>query len=214
MSFSTIPRHLFWLVFLLVLAACAPAAEPAAEEQPDEPEVEEPAAEPPSGKHFAVVQTSEGDITLELLPDLAPKTVENFITLARKGFYYNSLFHRVMPGTMIQGGDPNSKDNDPYNDGQGNSGKFLSAEFSSTPFERGTVAMARQPGDPHSASCQFFICLKRMRGWDEEYTVFARVAEGIEVADKISKSPLSKNARLKDRPAGNHRIKRIKIEYR
>ena len=119
-----------------------------------------------------------------------------------------------LPSKMIQGGDPNSKDNDPYNDGQGNSGKFLKAEFSSHPFSRGTVAMARQAGDPDSSSSQFFVVLERSPEWDGDYTLFGEVVEGLEVADEISRTPLSKDERLKSRPVVAIRIKRIVIEYR
>lgn len=180
-----------------------PAASSEEEAQPEEPE----------GHPYAVIKTREGPIEIKLRPDLAPKTVENFIRLAEENFYYKTLFHRVIPGTIIQGGDPNSRDNNPYNDGQGNSGTFLPAEFSREPFQRGTVAMARS-SDPNSASCQFFICLKRMAQWDGDYTVFGEVTEGIELADKWSRSPRSKDPRLKDRPTANLTIQDIAIEYR
>ena len=113
---------------------------------------------------------------------------------------------------MIQGGDPNSRDNNPYNDGQGTSGKLLKAEFSKEPFRRGTLAMARQPSDPDSASCQFFIVLKRMSHWDGEYTVFGEVTDGLDVADKISRVKLAKLGNLKDRPAASIWIKDITIQ--
>ena len=144
--------------------------------------------------------------------------MERFLELAEGGFYYDTLFHRVMPGRMIQGGDPNSKDNNPYNDGQGNSGSFLQAEFSREGFARGTVAMARQAHDPNSASCQFFICLERVPQWDGEYTVFGRVVEGIEVAERISNAPRARDPRardrLKERPAVAMWIKKVRVEYR
>lgn len=168
----------------------------------------------PKGTPFAVIKTDSGNIEIQLLPDLAPKAVAYFIRLAKLGFYDRTTFHRVMPGTMIQGGDPFSKDNDPYNDGQGNTGQMLPAEFSSIPFESGTVAMARQGDDPNSSSCQFFIVLKRVRDWDKQYTVFGKVVKGIEAARKISHAPLSSNPRLKGRPAIKQIIRSIQIEYR
>lgn len=172
---------------------------------------EEPAVQ---GEPHAVMETDRGTIVIRLLSDLAPMTVDHFVDLAESGFYTRTVFHRVLPSKMIQGGDPNSKDNDPYNDGQGNSGKFLRAEFSSRPFSRGTVAMARQPGDPNSSSSQFFIVLERSPEWDGDYTLFGEVVEGLEVADEISRTPLSKDERLKSRPAVAIRIKKIVIEYR
>jgi peptidyl-prolyl cis-trans isomerase B (cyclophilin B) len=161
-----------------------------------------------------MLETDKGMIVIRLLPEVAPKTVENFIGLVNSGFYFKTKFHRVMPGAMIQGGDPNSKDNDPYNDGQGNSGRFIPGEFSSRKFERGIVAMARQEGDPDSASCQFFIVLKRTPHWDGQYAVFGEVVEGLEVADEISKASLSKDPRLRSWPVENIRIRFASVEYR
>jgi peptidyl-prolyl cis-trans isomerase B (cyclophilin B) len=168
----------------------------------------------PAGQPYATLETDKGKIVIRLLPEIAPKTVENFENLAKSGFYYNTKFHRVMPGAMIQGGDPNTKDNDPYNDGQGNSGAFIPAEFSKRKFERGVVAMARHEGDPNSASCQFFIVLKRTSHWDNQYTIFGQVTEGLEVAERISKAKLSKDPRLRSWPIENIRIKMARIEYR
>jgi peptidyl-prolyl cis-trans isomerase B (cyclophilin B) len=173
-----------------------------------------PESAAPSGTPHAVINTDKGTIVIELREDLAPKTVENFIKLASQGFYHGTTFHRVLPDQLIQGGDPNSRDTNPYNDGQGNSGRFLPAEFSPEKFVRGTVAMARQEADPNSASCQFFICLKRTAAWDGQYTVFGKVIEGIDVVDKISKSPVSKDPRLKNMPAGKQLMKSVAIEYR
>ena len=166
------------------------------------------------GEPHAVMETDRGTIVIRLLSDLAPRTVENFVELAETGFYGRTVFHRVLPDKMIQGGDPNSKDNDPFNDGQGNSGTFLRAEFSSRPVSRGTVAMARQPGDPDSSSSQFFIAMERSPEWDGDYTIFGEVVEGIEVAQEISRIPLSKDERLRSRPAVAIRIKQIVIEHR
>jgi len=121
-----------------------------------------------------------------------------------------------MKDRMIQGGDPYSRDNDPYNDGQGTSGKYLPEEFSSVPFERGTVAMGRLPGSDNGGSCQFFVTLKKSPEWDGQYNVFAKVIEGIEVAEAISRAPLSKSEHpsMKSRPAGKQVIKSVSVEYR
>jgi cyclophilin family peptidyl-prolyl cis-trans isomerase len=168
------------------------------------------------GTPVASVETDKGIIVVELLPEVAPATVERFIELAEVGFYRRTSFHRVMKDRMIQGGDPLSRDNDPFNDGQGTSGEYLPQEFSSVPFERGTVAMGRLPGGDNGGSCQFFITLKPAPEWEGQYNVFGKVIEGIEVAEEISRSPLSKSDQpsMKNRPAGKQIIKRISVEYR
>ncbi|MGH9340501.1 MAG: peptidylprolyl isomerase [Acidobacteriota bacterium] len=198
------------LFIMLLLMGCGAPEEPAEPVESVEPEADEP-----QGTPVAVIEMDEGTVEFELLPHLAPETVQRFISLAELGFYNRTVFHRVIPGLIIQGGDPLSKDNNPYNDGQGGSGELLTAEFSDEPFARGIVAMARPPGDPNSASSQFFIVLKRMAQWDGEYTVFGKVIEGIEVVEAISNTPTSKrDPRLKEHPVGNIRIDRLRIDYR
>ncbi len=201
------------IAICLVVVSAGCGSSPEAGETSDESPApaEETAVQ---GELHAVMETDRGTIVIRLLPDLAPLAVENFIQLSETGFYSRTVFHRVSPSKMIQGGDPNSRDNDPYNDGQGNNGKFLRAEFSSRPFSAGTAAMARQPGDPDSSSSQFFIVLERSPEWDGDYTIFGEVVEGIEVAQEISRIPLSKDERLAGRPAVAIRIKQIAIEYR
>jgi cyclophilin family peptidyl-prolyl cis-trans isomerase len=117
---------------------------------------------------------------------------------------------------MIQGGDPLSRDRDPYNDGQGTSGSYLPQEFSDLPVERGTVAMGREEYGDNGGSCQFFIVLQRTSEWDGQYNVFGKVVEGIEVAEEISRAPLTKSDHptQKYKPAGKQIIKRVSIEYR
>lgn len=170
----------------------------------------------PIGEPVAVLDTDQGQIVFALLTDIAPKTVARFVELAELGFYTRTTFHRVIPGDMIQGGDPNSRDNDPYNDGQGSSGSTIAAELSDHEFDRGTVALAHGPGNVNSGSCQFFIVLRRIPEWDGKYTAFGKVLEGIETVEKISKAPLSKstNPTMKQRPAGKQLIKSVRIEYR
>lgn len=198
---------------LLLGVLCGCSTSPEAPKAPaDEAAAEQSAA--PQGEPHAVLVTSRGTITLRLLPELAPETVKNFIELAALGFYNRTTFHRVMAGRMIQGGDPNSRDNNPYNDGQGGSGRRLPAEFSDRPFQRGTVAMARQEEDPDSASSQFFIVLRRLPEWDRKYIVFGEVVEGIEVAEEISRVPLSDNPRLPNYPATSVFLESTRIEYR
>ena len=131
------------------------------------------------------IETNHGNISFNLLPDLAPETVRNFITLGQQGFSDGTLFHRVIPGFMIQGGDPNTKDPNMKSQwGMGGPGHTVKAEFSSRSHLRGIVSMARST-DPNSAGSQFFIVTKDSTFLDREYTVFGEVTEGIDVADKI-----------------------------
>jgi peptidyl-prolyl cis-trans isomerase B (cyclophilin B) len=125
-----------------------------------------------------------GEIRLRFFPDVAPGHVENFKKLARQGFYDGTTFHRVIPGFMIQGGDPNSKDTNPLNDGQGGPGYKIKAEFNDRPHKRGTLSMARA-SDPDSAGSQFFICVADAPMLDGEYTVFGEVISGMDVADQV-----------------------------
>ena len=137
----------------------------------------------------AVIKTKFGDIEIKFLPDVAPKHVENFIKLAKAGFYNGTIFHRVIPGFMIQGGDPNTKDSlkkGAY--GQGGPGHNVKAEFSDLPHKRGMVSMARAQ-DPDSAGSQFFIVVEESRFLDRKYTIFGEVVKGIGVADKIVALP-------------------------
>ncbi|MFQ5444208.1 MAG: peptidylprolyl isomerase, partial [Nitrospinales bacterium] len=133
---------------------------------------------------IAVIETTLGTIEFEFLPDQAPGHVKNFKTLAKSGFYNGTAFHRVIPGFMIQGGDPNTKDSDRDNDGMGGPGYQIKAEFNDTPHKRGIVSMARSQ-NPNSAGSQFFIVVKDSPFLDGKYTVFGRVVSGMDVADKI-----------------------------
>ncbi len=175
-----------------------------------------PAVAEPSGTPYAIIETAKGDISIKLLPETAPETVANFIELAESGFYNRTSFHRVMKDLMIQGGDPLSRDNNPYNDGQGFGSRALPQEFSNIKFERGTVAMGRSAGGDDGGSCQFFIVLKRASDWDGKYNVFGKVVEGIETAEAISSVALSKDSHpsMKNHPAGRQVLKKIRIEYR
>jgi peptidyl-prolyl cis-trans isomerase B (cyclophilin B) len=125
-----------------------------------------------------------GDIVLKFFPDVAPGHVKNFTDLAKKGFYNGTTFHRVIPGFMIQGGDPNSKNPDRSMHGMGGPGHKVKAEFNSKPHKRGIVSMARS-NDPDSAGSQFFICVADANFLDWQYTVFAEVVSGMDVADKV-----------------------------
>ncbi len=131
-----------------------------------------------------VIETKFGNIELKLFPEVAPKHVENFLKLAESGFYDGTIFHRVIPGFMIQGGDPNSKGTNRSNHGTGGPGYFVDAEFNDKPHVRGTLSMARSR-DPDSAGSQFFIVVKKSSFLDHQYTVFGEVVSGMDVADKI-----------------------------
>ena len=132
----------------------------------------------------AVIKTNLGTITFRLLPDLAPETVRNFESLAKNGFYDGTLFHRVIPGFMIQGGDPNTKSPEKHTWGQGGPGYTIRAEFNSRSHKRGIVSMARAT-DPDSAGSQFFIVTTDSPFLDRQYTVFGEVTDGMDVADRI-----------------------------
>ena len=158
----------------------------------------------------AVLDTSMGKIVLGFFPNAAPNHVANFKKLAKSGFYDGVTFHRVIPGFMIQGGDPNSKDSDPTNDGTGNAGAFLKAEFTSISHKRGILSMARRGDSVDSASCQFFIMHRDRSELDNQYSVFGRVLEGMDVVDKIAATKTDGN----DRPVTPVVIKKVTIEKR
>jgi len=125
-----------------------------------------------------------GEIVLGFYSDVAPNHVNNFIKLAKEKFYNGRTFHRVRPGFMIQGGDPNSKNLDRSQHGMGGPGHHVNAEFNSKPHKRGVVSMARS-NDPNSAGSQFFICVADSNFLDWKYTAFGEVMSGMEVADSI-----------------------------
>jgi len=137
---------------------------------------------------IAVIETSLGNIEFELLEDVAPGHVKNFKDLASSGFYNGTTFHRVIPGFMVQGGDPNTKSDDRSSHGMGGPGHTIKAEFNDEPHVRGIVSMARSQ-DPDSAGSQFFVVVKDSDFLDGQYTAFGRVVSGMDVADKIVDSP-------------------------
>jgi len=153
----------------------------------------------------AVIETKLGNIELKFFPDVAPIHVNNFIELAKKGFYDWATFHRVIPGFMIQGGDPNTKSPDRSKHGMGDPGYKVKAEFNAKQHKRGILSMARSQ-DPNSAGSQFFICVADAPFLDKQYTVFGEVVSGMDVADKIVSQPRDS----KDNP--NERIEmKVKI---
>ena len=136
----------------------------------------------------AVIETRFGNISLRLFPEVAPGHVENFLKLAHSGFYDGTTFHRVIPDFMIQGGDPNSKNEDRSKHGLGGPGYSIDAEFNDKPHVRGALSMARAT-DPNSAGSQFFIVVKQSDFLNKKYTVFGEVISGMEVADQIVSQP-------------------------
>jgi cyclophilin family peptidyl-prolyl cis-trans isomerase len=154
----------------------------------------------------AELHTSSGEIDIRFFPDVAPNHVKNFIDLANKGFYNGTKFHRVIPGFMIQGGDPNTKAGDPSTWGVGGSGSNVKAEFNTVSHKRGIVSMARAQ-HPDSASSQFFIVVADSPFLDRQYTVFGQVTKGMDVADKIVSAARGAN----DRPNNPTSIDRVVI---
>jgi len=137
----------------------------------------------------AILKTKFGEMEIVFYPELAPKHVESFLSLAKKGYFNGTIFHRVIPGFMIQGGDPNTKDPSKKNAyGTGGPGYTVPAEFNKIPHERGILSAART-ADPNSAGSQFFIMVAKSPHLDGQYTVFGEVVKGIEVADKVVGQP-------------------------
>lgn len=146
------------------------------------------ATAPVDGDEVAVIETNLGRIVLKFFPEVAPLHVENFKTLSRTGFYNGVRYHRVIPGFVIQGGDPNTINKPRETHGTGGPGHKVVAEFNSIPHTRGILSMART-SDPNSAGSQFFICVDRVGSLDNKYTVFGQVVEGMDVVDKIVSLP-------------------------
>ncbi len=130
----------------------------------------------------ATIETDFGNIVIEFYNEDAPNTVDNFIKLAKKGYYDGVTFHRIVPGFVIQGGDPQGN-------GMGGPGYTIAAEFNSRKHLRGTVSMARKGNDINSAGSQFYICLGTLPNLDNQYTVFGQVIEGMDAVDKIAAVP-------------------------
>jgi peptidyl-prolyl cis-trans isomerase B (cyclophilin B) len=147
-----------------------------------------------ASNEVAVIKTNEGEMVVQFWTDAAPDTIQNFKKLARQGFYDGTIFHRIVKGFMIQGGDPNSKDSAKESSyGQGGPGYQIKAEFNNHSHGRGVISMARGP-DPDSAGSQFFICLAPVRRLDGQYTTFGKLIKGDDVLDKIGNTPVEGNA--------------------
>src|SRR5438309_7597493 len=147
-----------------------------------------------NSNEVAVIKTNEGEMVVQFWTDAAPNTIENFKKLARQGLYDGTIFHRIVKGFMVQGGDPNSKD--PAKQakyGEGGPGYKIKAQFNDHSHERGVISMARDP-DPDSAGSQFFICLASVTRLDHQYTTFGRLIKGDDVLTKIGDTPVARNS--------------------
>lgn len=140
----------------------------------------------------AIIETKYGEIKIKFFPEVAPGHVNNFIKLAKEGFYDGTIFHRVIPGFMIQGGDPNTKGANQATYGMGGPGYTIRAEFNEKSHKKGVLSMARS-SDPDSAGSQFFIVVKDSPFLDRQYTVFGEVVSGMEAADKIVNLPRNRS---------------------
>jgi peptidyl-prolyl cis-trans isomerase B (cyclophilin B) len=193
-------RHRIAIVALLaVTTACAALAaadkkEPKQYDKPPEMKIDK------NKTYTATIETDAGTMVAELYPKVAPNTVNSFVFLAREGFYEGVIFHRVIPGFMIQGGDPTGT-------GEGGPGYELKAEFNDTKHVRGVLSMART-ADPDSAGSQFFVMHGTAEHLDNQYTAFGKVTKGLETIDKIVNAPRDAN----DRPREPVKIKKITIE--
>jgi len=160
-----------------------------------------------SNNPVATIEMENGDVMkLELYPDIAPNTVRNFISLANKGFYDGLIFHRVIPGFMIQGGDPQGM-------GMGGPGYGIKGEFNANSFannlkhEKGVISMARSMS-PNSAGSQFFIMTADSPHLDGQYAAFGKVTEGIEAADKI----VAVKRNRSDKPLEDQKMKKVTVD--
>jgi peptidyl-prolyl cis-trans isomerase B (cyclophilin B) len=179
--------------------------------QTGEPKKAETKTDAASTNEVAVIKTSAGDMVIEFWTDAAPKTIENFKTLAKKGFYDGTAFHRIIKGFMIQGGDPLTKD--PAQEarwGQGDPGYKIKAEFNDHLHQRGVISMARAM-DPDSAGCQFFICDGNAPFLDHHYTTFGKLIKGDDVLEKLANTPVVISRGERSKPTTRVEVQSIKI---
>ena len=165
-----------------------------------------------STNEVAVISTTAGDMVIEFWPDVAPKTVENFKTLAKKGFYDGTAFHRIIKGFMVQGGDPLTKDlKNEARFGTGDPGYKIQAEFNERSHQKGVLSMARS-ADPNSAGSQFFIVHGDASFLDRKYTTFGKLSKGDDVLDKIANTPVGPSAGgERSKPQQRVEVKSVKI---
>ena len=192
----------------LALAACGDSG------APPEPGPPVPVPEAAVPRDVAVIEVADfGEIRVELLADVAPRTAAHFATLAEQGYFDGITFHRVVPGFMIQGGDPNTRDRDPRNDGLGGQERKIQDERPAVSHVRGIVSLANR-GLPDSGATQFFIVLEDARHLDGQFAVFGRVVAGMDVVDRIATVERDVYARHgpAERPVRDVVMKRVRIE--
>jgi peptidyl-prolyl cis-trans isomerase B (cyclophilin B) len=204
-----------------VLFLGAPGADAAAKKTPVPKKKETKAPRPRDlAKTGAVIRTSQGDFTVKFFFDKAPASVKAFVELADKGFYDGTLFHRAIPGFVVQGGDPRTKTSgvDPktYGFGENTDAKgdpiLLKAEFSDMSHKRGIVSFARRESDPDSSSCQFFIVVKDSPFLDRRQTVIGEVTKGMDVVDRIvSESKTNVAAPNGGQPTSYQKIVKVEL---
>jgi len=204
------PRKISRLVVLLTTALAIFLISGCGGTAKDESQTEAP-AEDQTMETVVILKTNQGDITVRLFAEISPEHAKNFIEHSKSGLYTGTLFHRVIPGMMIQGGDPNSKDDNPGNDGMGGysylgEGNMLNAEFNDIPHTRGILSMARSR-DVNSAGSQFFVMHAAYPSLNGQYTVFGEVIDGIEVVDFIVNTPRGRS----DRPNEDQRIDEVDV---
>ncbi|MBN8246240.1 MAG: peptidylprolyl isomerase [Verrucomicrobia bacterium] len=170
---------------------------------------------PQPDSEIAIIKTGHGELVVEFWPEVAPKTVENFKNLARKGFYDGTAFHRIVRGFMIQGGDPLTKDHSMESRwGTGGPGHHIRAEFSSRPHKRGVISMARS-SDPDSAGSQFFICLADANFLDGKYTAFGTLLRGDDVLGRLGEvATKPSGGGEKSRPVERQSVESVRIVNR
>ncbi len=194
--------RIFLVCALAILLGCSK------KNQVEPPQSNQPVS---SSNEVAVIKTSEGDMVVQFWTDAAPNTVENFKKLARAGFYDGTIFHRIVRGFMIQGGDPLSKDEAKENSyGTGGPGYSIKAEFNDHSHERGVISMARDP-NPDSAGSQFFICLAPVPRLDHQYTTFGKLIKGDDVLEKIGNTPVTFSHGEMSKPTTRVTIQKIEI---
>lgn len=209
---------LFTLIFIILAGGCASKQEVKVESTPPATEKIEPAKEVKTEKTandknpMVTIEMEDGGvIKVELYPEIAPNTVRNFVSLVQSGYYNGLIFHRVIPGFMIQGGDPDGT-------GMGGPGYSIAGEFSNNEFEnslkheKGVISMARS-GEPNSAGSQFFIMVNKVDSLDGDYAAFGMVTEGMETANKIvSVESEQKDKTKKDKPLKDQKMKKVTVD--
>jgi peptidyl-prolyl cis-trans isomerase B (cyclophilin B) len=215
---SKTPRRALLASALALAVAAAISAAPSAKKPPAKKKETKMKVRDYAKTH-AVLHTSQGDVTIRLFYDKAPNHVKNFVDLAASGFYDGTLFHRVIPGFMVQGGDPLTKDpmksrffGTGGNTDKGGAPVNVKAEFNETSHKRGIVSMARA-SDPDSASSQFFIVVKDSPFLDRQYTAFGEVASGMDVVDKLvtESNPDTSDPRSGGLPRSFQKIVRVEL---